>query len=771
MWKAICYCMVILSTLTEFTYSIPDLVKLNGDSESLTEQFGAVVFDVKNNDPADIRCPKTKIGEKNYVNNECAKNLNQFVDVDDFNYFLRPFNKQDSPGAGRVKIHFNGFLSFGTESQNEAGKVKCLKWDQRVVSLSHSKFQSNYLAPYWMRYFEGSVYIFKMDKDHEDRSKIIKDLSEGGFFEQTGSDEENELDKNAQIIVITYVRMASDGTINPDPNKHTFDAKLMNTFQLNLIMRSQTTYAQFYYRSLDTNEIVVENDSERICFGQVGIARHVQFDQIGQNGVGFNVGNFPFGTDSVGYRLKRLPQLAEYHSNEFGDNKDVGSWVYRLSPRQSRQIEEGDDYCDDIKDNRKCYVRQAAIDCLQGEECKPPPEQDGDNELGRSRRSVTAEAFQSETDRFCEYRDDGKFLFPLDCRGYMICRGGKVSFATCDEGEHFHPKLRKCVVESEYSCYNLMPIHKDLKPTDLTTVTVTLNNPKETISTLHKFWTINLVIKPKGIVSTTDTSAFYAVFKNSPTPSILFERGSTKIKVCTTFTYPSPSTCQTIPTPLPLNKFTRVQIQQIPNGADSKFIVRYNGVNQYIGTPTNLQVFNDVKVYPRDPSMAPANAETKYYKFNSGIRPGHVIETLPKLYDTWDLTLSFTPLGAKTGDTNILHATRYFDSHVQGVLKIDFMDGTTRLRICSPSITFGSSNCVRFFRPFEVNKLVTINIQRNRNSFIITVREPQYFVIRFNDPASRLMDDVNVYVSDYWMPSANAVLEAYQFQTPLPIAN
>ena len=42
----------------------------------------------------------------------------------------------------------------------------------------------------------------------------------------------------------------------------------MNTFQLNLVMRSETTYAQFYYRSLDTNEIEVE-EGFPTCYGQV----------------------------------------------------------------------------------------------------------------------------------------------------------------------------------------------------------------------------------------------------------------------------------------------------------------------------------------------------------------------------------------------------------------------------------------------------------------------------------------------------------------------
>ena len=146
-----------------------------------------------------------------------------------------------------------------------------------------------------------------------------------------------------------------------------------------------------------------------------------------------------------------------------------------------------------------------------------------------------------------------------------------------------------------------------------------------------------------------------------------------------------------------------------------------------------------------------------------------MIETLPKLYNTWTLKLSIIPRGTKIGDTNILHATRYFDSHVKGIMKIDFMDGTTRLRICSPASTLRSSNC-KFFQSLKINKLATITIQRRPATnggynLVITVTGSQYFVIRFNDLVSQDLVDVNVYVSDYWMPPANAELEAYEFQT------
>uniref|UniRef100_A0A7M5WVJ8 Chitin-binding type-2 domain-containing protein n=1 Tax=Clytia hemisphaerica TaxID=252671 RepID=A0A7M5WVJ8_9CNID len=387
------------------------------------------------------------------------------------------------------------------------------------------------------------------------------------------------------------------------------------------------------------------------------------------------------------------------------------------------------------------------------------------------------------SDRFCEYRDDGKFVFPLDCRGYFICDGGKVSFASCPEGEHFHPKLRRCVDEKQSSCFSKMPVQSDMVVTYLPTAKN--YKPRDVIKTLHKLWTVNIHLKPRGISTFRGyTSAFYAVapmegvFRSVKyrTPSILFESGTTRLQVCGVLNYPSPSTCQTISTPLPLNKFTRVQIQQIPNGADSKFIVKYNRTTMWIGKPTNLRAFHNVLVYHWDNSdsgIRPANAETKRCKFYSGITQGHLIETIKKLYNTWTLQITLLPLGIRDSDSNILHVTQYLNSAREGLLKLDFMDGTSHLRICSPSITSKSSNgCIILFRPLEINKLVTITIQRRQTTkggydLVITLTGSQFFSIRFNDAVSRVLEDVNVYVSDSWMPSANAVLDAYQFSTKI----
>ena len=137
----------------------------------------------------------------------------------------------------------------------------------------------------------------------------------------------------------------------------------------------------------------------------------------------------------------------------------------------------------------------------------------------------------------------------------------------------------------------------------------------------------------------------------------------------------------------------------------------------------------------------------------------------------WSLTMTIIPRGTKTGDVNILHATPFFDSGLTGDLKVDFIDRSTRLRICVPSMRTGSKTpfCFRFFRPARVNRAITLTIRRQPSlsgtDFIIDVRGSQRFVTRFNDPTPNSSKDLNVYVTDPWMESANAVLNSYQLYT------
>lgn len=188
-------------------------------------------------------------------------------------------------------------------------------------------------------------------------------------------------------------------------------------------------------------------------------------------------------------------------------------------------------------------------------------------------------------------------------------------------------------------------------------------------------------------------------------------------------------------------------------------------------TQGDPQVLNDFVVYESDPSGPVAQAQTRNYRLRSGIENGHVIESLSKLSNMWSLTMTIIPRGTKTDDVSILHVTPFFDSGRVGDLKIDFTDGTTRLRICGPSLRSGTTEpfCFRFFRPAALNQPLTLKIRRRPSivgtNFIIDVSGSQRFVTKFNDATPNSSNDVNVYASDPWMGPANADLNAYQLNT------
>ncbi|XP_066925449.1 uncharacterized protein [Clytia hemisphaerica] len=243
-------------------------------------------------------------------------------------------------------------------------------------------------------------------------------------------------------------------------------------------------------------------------------------------------------------------------------------------------------------------------------------------------------------------------------------------------------------------------------------------------------------------------------------------KDTTKLQFCGPLNYPNPILCQSPAPPIPLNKFTKIKIQQIPNGDDSKFIVYINGKTVWTATPNYPTMFSNVKVYEGDPYFPAANIETKNYKFQSGITAGHVLETVKKLQNMWTLKLAIIPVKTQNGDTSILHATPYFDSRTVGELKIDFLDKTTRLRICVPSLsTSYTPYCITFPRSLPLSKLAKIQIRRrpavSGTDYIIHLNGEQKY--KFNDPTPNKVDDVNMYLSDPFMAPANAVLEAYQF--------
>ena len=67
---------------------------------------------------------------------------------------------------------------------------------------------------------------------------------------------------------------------------------------------------------------------------QIGMARHLLRAGMG----GEAIGNFPFGVENLSYDIRYTPQVAEYYSNEGKGSTDLGSWIFRMSPKQGEHI-------------------------------------------------------------------------------------------------------------------------------------------------------------------------------------------------------------------------------------------------------------------------------------------------------------------------------------------------------------------------------------------------------------------------------------------------
>ena len=59
--------------------------------------------------------------------------------------------------------------------------------------------------------------------------------------------------------------------------------------------------------------------------------------------------------------------------------------------------------------------------------------------------------------KFCEYRDNGVFAFPVICRTYVVCEGPEGSrtatWLACAADEHFHAETLGCVKQEQATCY------------------------------------------------------------------------------------------------------------------------------------------------------------------------------------------------------------------------------------------------------------------------------------------------------------------------------
>ena len=128
------------------------------------------------------------------------------------------------------------------------------------------------------------------------------------------------------------------------------------------------------------------------------------------------------------------------------------------------------------------------------------------------------------------------------------------------------------------------------------------------------------------------------------------------------------------------------------------------------------------------------------------------------------------PYSVSNTDTNVLHATSDTSGTFSDVqaLKIDFVGGTTKLRICYPPFDKSPTPyCITSPVELPLRKFTTVELQRRPGLFdsklIVKVNGAQVFSI--GDPLPKSSQNINVYMSNPVMTPASAIMEEYQFFT------
>ena len=90
------------------------------------------------------------------------------------------------------------------------------------------------------------------------------------------------------------------------------------------------------------------------------------------------------------------------------------------------------------------------------------------------------------------------------------------------------------------------------------------------------------------------------------------------LQFCGTIYFPNPIICRSTAPPLQIGAYTKIKIQQIPNGDESRFKVFQNGQLVWTTRPTYPTTFHNVKVYESDGRYVAADIESRNYEFHSG---------------------------------------------------------------------------------------------------------------------------------------------------------
>ena len=154
------------------------------------------------------------------------------------------------------------------------------------------------------------------------------------------------------------------------------------------------------------------------------------------------------------------------------------------------------------------------------------------------------------------------------------------------------------------------------------------------------------------------------------------------------------------------------------------------------------------------------------------LQPNVLDQTVPVLYPDWTVSFEIKPFGVVPGLANIIHLTAGGEdvtSYGDRVPGIWFHGGTTKLHICS-SVNSNKNYCVNPLNPLAVNEWTSVEISQRRNyrgdfEYIINLGNGYTHSI-VNIDAQRF-ENVQVFTSDPWYPTAAATMRKLDIQTAL----
>ena len=134
----------------------------------------------------------------------------------------------------------------------------------------------------------------------------------------------------------------------------------------------------------------------------------------------------------------------------------------------------------------------------------------------------------------------------------------------------------------------------------------------------------------------------------------------------------------------------------------------------------------------------------------------------------WSMKFKILPYIINDKDTNLIHATTSNNFADNGVVKIDFVGKTSKLRVCYPPFGKGlPPYCITSPVQLPLGRMTTIQLQRRPGTFdsqlIVKANGIQVFSV--GDPLPKEAESVNVYMSNPVMTPASAIMEEYQFFT------